>query len=336
MALRCGRPRRGPIVRTPEARRSAAAIASSSSGSSLPQLLAPNASASTGRALPASASHASTAVRTAKATTPLRSSPMASASPTRRIAALSSPRWRLTSSIVVASCSDMLLNSRPSWANSSRPATGTGCLKSPRARRRAATRKVSICCVRARLTMPADSMASTRKASSSAPTTSRLREIVSDSDAVLRKTASSKCAPPASATGSTRPRNSSPATWKPCGRPRAPSSRRDSMPVMVAASSLPSRKTPTSLPVRMLTRRANLRAVVTETSSVPRMESPATSGAALAAIPVDEPARAISRPEPAVRSSIVTTPRLPTSCRMRAWTPRLVAIAWVRRGSEAT
>ena len=80
----------------------------------------------------------------------------------------------------------------------------------------------------------------------------------------------------------------------------------------------------------------NLRAVVTETSSVPRMESPATSGAALAAIPVDEPARAISRPEPAVRSSIVTTPRLPTSCRMRAWTPRLVAIAWVRRGSEAT
>ena len=53
-------------------------------------------------ARPASASHASTAVRTARATTPSRSSPIASASPTRRIASVSSPRWRWTSSIFEA------------------------------------------------------------------------------------------------------------------------------------------------------------------------------------------------------------------------------------------
>ena len=66
------------------------------------------------RAWPASASHASTAVRTASATTPSRSRPIASASPTRRIASVSSPRWRWTSSIFDASWADMLLNSRPS------------------------------------------------------------------------------------------------------------------------------------------------------------------------------------------------------------------------------
>ena len=161
---------------------------------------------STGRARPASASQASTAVRTASATTPSRSRPIASASPTRRIASVSSPRWRWTSSIFEASCADMLLNSRPSCANSSWPSTGTGCLKSPRASRRAATRKVSICWVSARLTTPAEASASTGTPAGAAPITKRLRAIVFDSSAVLRKTASSSATPGRSRSDSILPR----------------------------------------------------------------------------------------------------------------------------------
>ena len=65
-------------------------------------------------------------VRTARSTMPWRSSPAANASPTRRIVSSSSRRLRSTSSIFASSCSDMLLNSRPSARTRRRPRPGPG------------------------------------------------------------------------------------------------------------------------------------------------------------------------------------------------------------------
>lgn len=98
-------------------------------------------------------------------------------------------RLRSTSSIFPASWSDMLLNSSPSWANSSRPWVGTECAKSPLATRLAATRKVWICAWSARLTKVEKASARRKKSMSTPRIRRRLSATEASSVSELWKTA---------------------------------------------------------------------------------------------------------------------------------------------------
>ena len=89
----------------------------------------------------------------------------------------------------------MLLNSRPSWENSSRPLAGTGCSKSPRASRRAAARNFWIWAWSARDTNTDDASASTKNASRIPKITLRLSETALSSPDELSKTATSTAPP---------------------------------------------------------------------------------------------------------------------------------------------
>ena len=115
----------------------------------------------------------------------VRSRPVASASPTRRIVSASSWRLRSTSSIFASSWTDMSLNSRPSSANSSLPVERDELLEVA-ARQAAAPppgRSLSGP-LSARLTKPAEISASSTNRPTRSAMSRRLLAMCSENEAV--------------------------------------------------------------------------------------------------------------------------------------------------------